>query len=279
MPDSDWYNRFYEAAQKSDAYSEYCKKVFGEDFTQQGFSDIAQIDFMLRLLSIQPADAVLDMGCGNGKMIEYVSDTTGATCRGFDFSSVAIREARRRTCGKTARLRFDEGCIGVQQYPENSLDFVISVDTVFFGEDLSKTIADIFHWLKPGGKAVIFYSPFRFDTTKSKDMLRPDGTDVAIALQAAHILYDTYDFTKEHFEHMQRKKQIITSMEQAFRKEGLSSSILYENAFRESTEGTMSYAEFTAFSTRYLYVGKKTCALCFPHGFSKKPANPPFIYY
>ena len=39
----DEYESFYTMAEKSDAFREFCKDAFGEDFSQDGFSDISQV--------------------------------------------------------------------------------------------------------------------------------------------------------------------------------------------------------------------------------------------
>lgn len=43
----DAYEQFYEMTNKSAAFATFCKDAFGEDFSQDGFSDIEQIDMIL----------------------------------------------------------------------------------------------------------------------------------------------------------------------------------------------------------------------------------------
>ena len=38
------YEDFYDMAHKSKAFSDFCKEAYGEDFSQDGFSDIKQIN-------------------------------------------------------------------------------------------------------------------------------------------------------------------------------------------------------------------------------------------
>ena len=38
------YEQFYKMAQSSDSFRNFCKDAFGEDFSQDGFSDIRQIN-------------------------------------------------------------------------------------------------------------------------------------------------------------------------------------------------------------------------------------------
>lgn len=38
---------------------------------------------------------ILDIGCGNGKMLGYLQSKTGAYIHGFDYSEQAIKTARK----------------------------------------------------------------------------------------------------------------------------------------------------------------------------------------
>ena len=83
-------------ADKSEEFKTYCKKAFGEDFSQDGFSDLNQLNKILTMVEIDDKSNVLDIGCGNGKMLEYIQSKTGATIYGFDYSENAINSARKR---------------------------------------------------------------------------------------------------------------------------------------------------------------------------------------
>ena len=46
----DAYEAFYGMAKKSNAFQKFCKDAFGEDFSQDGFSNIEQINMILQLV-------------------------------------------------------------------------------------------------------------------------------------------------------------------------------------------------------------------------------------
>lgn len=246
-----WYDSFYGAVEKSKAYAAYCTKAFGRDFSQQGFCDMEQIAFMLEKVCLRPGGRVLDAGCGNGKLVEYIADSQGVIGCGFDISGAAIEAAIKRTAGK-GNLLFTLGSINDIKYESQSFDAVLSVDTLYFADDLSKTIREIMSWVKPGGYFAAFFSEFRFSKDDPADKLTPHGTGLAKALTDIRIPYDVYDFTKSHYDVMRRKKMILSNMKKEFEAEG--TMILYDNAFTESIGEDMSYGEFIKFSARYLYV-------------------------
>jgi 2-polyprenyl-3-methyl-5-hydroxy-6-metoxy-1,4-benzoquinol methylase len=246
-----WYDDFYQAVEKSKAYTAYCTQAFGRDFSQQGFSNMEQIAFMLEKVRLQPDGKVLDVGCGNGKMVEYIASAKGVTGYGFDISEAAIEAAIKRTAGKE-NLFFRKGSINDINYEEQSFDAVLSVDTLYFADDLLRTIREILQWIKPGGCFAAFFSEFRFSREDPLDKLTPHGTGLAKALIDMQIPYDVYDFTKSHYDVMRRKKIVLSGMKQQFEAEG--TSILFDNAFTESIEEDMSFEEFSKFSARYLYI-------------------------
>jgi len=95
-----WYRGFYSAIENSQAFDEYSKRVFGANFGQHGFSNTYQIQRMLAILKLNKSSKVLDIGYGNGKMAEYISDLTQASVTGIDYVQEAIEQATRRTQDK-----------------------------------------------------------------------------------------------------------------------------------------------------------------------------------
>lgn len=72
-----------------------------------GFSDVSQVDRVLEY--IPKGGHVLDIGCGNGKMLGYIQEKTDAHVHGFDYSSNAINQAKELFKNKSY---FIQGCIG-----------------------------------------------------------------------------------------------------------------------------------------------------------------------
>ena len=74
---------------------------------------------------IMNSDAhVLDIGCGNGKMIKYLGDKTGAHIHGFDYSDNAIMHAKTNNDSGDFRV----GVIGKIEYSKESFDVIVAMD-------------------------------------------------------------------------------------------------------------------------------------------------------
>jgi len=82
-------------AEYSRAFGCFCREAFGEDFSQDGFSDVSQIELITPFIPQAENTHILDIGCGNGKMLGYLQAKTGAFIHGFDYSSSGISCARR----------------------------------------------------------------------------------------------------------------------------------------------------------------------------------------
>ena len=62
----DAYEAFYIMAKKSNAFQAFCKDAFGEDFSQDGFSNIEQIDMILQYI---PQKDTLSIGASIENML------------------------------------------------------------------------------------------------------------------------------------------------------------------------------------------------------------------
>lgn len=135
-------------ARQSNAFQAFCRDAFGEDFSQDGFSDVRQIERILQYIPQKENVHILDIGCGNGKMLGYLQKGTDIFIHGFDYSEKAIETAQRLF---PFHAEFKEGVIGEIDYPEEMFDVIISMDTMYFAKDMSAFIAQIKKWLKKDG--------------------------------------------------------------------------------------------------------------------------------
>lgn len=213
----DFYARYYRALPQSPAYSEFCRQLYGMDLGQHGFSDMAQIDALLDAVQVGAGEAALDIGCGDGRIAEYVCDRTAACVTGLDLAPAAIEAALTRTHSKRDRLRFVAGDVAALEhlFVPASFDVIIAVDSLYFA-DLTDTVRQMKELLAPGGRMGIFYShgadPWHPIETFPRDTIHPDAGPLARALVANGLHYRWWDFTAADYEHARRKKAIIESL-------------------------------------------------------------------
>jgi cyclopropane fatty-acyl-phospholipid synthase-like methyltransferase len=249
----DFYTAFYAAVEHSPAHLLFCERVFGRDLSQHGFVDMEQLELLLRLVSMQPGRRVLDLGCGNGLISEYISDRTGAHVTGLDYIPEAIDQARKRTAAKSDRLAFVTGDINRLELPARAFDIVLSIDTMYFSDDYASTIRNLKAALRPRGQMGIFFSygrePWVPAADFPKEKLPPNKTPLAEALRKNRLTWKTWDLTSQDYQLAQRRKAVLEELRSQFESEGI--MFIYENRHGDA-EG-ISRAIEEGLHARYFY--------------------------
>ena len=239
------YEEFYEMARKSNAFKLFCQDAFGEDFSQDGFSNVKQIDMILKYIPKKENIHILDIGCGNGKMLGYLQKKTGAYIHGFDYSEKAIETAQSMF---TINAEFKEGIIGEINYSEEEFDAIISMDTMYFAKDM---VVFISQWLKKDG--VLFVGYQEGDVMpKTKNEYT---TVLANALEKNEMNYEVTDITKEIYDLLKKKRASAMMHQVEFELEG--NKNWFDMLIGQTESASESFEQFQEKMARYIYVIKK----------------------
>ncbi len=242
------YEQFYEMAEKSIAFQKFCFDSFGQDFSQDGFSDIEQIDMILPYIPAKEDVHILDVGCGNGKMLGYLQKKTGAFIHGFDYSQKAITNARTQF---TQKAEFNVGIIGEIEYPDNFFDMVVSMDTMYFSKDMSAFAGQIKRWLKPDGVLFVGYQ----EGELVPRTIDENTTQLAKALKNNGMSFEAKNITKQTYDLLKKKRETAIIHKAEFENEG---SIQWFDMLMMQTEcAEGSYQQFEKEMARYIYVARK----------------------
>ncbi|MCL1882995.1 MAG: class I SAM-dependent methyltransferase [Defluviitaleaceae bacterium] len=108
---------------------------------------------VIRLLSPSDSDNILDVGCGNGNVLNMLASCSGCTLAGVDFSESAIKSAlsRNRKFVNSGRMNLVCQDMSSLPFPDSSFDKVYSINTVYFWNNLDDTLTEIRRVLKPNG--------------------------------------------------------------------------------------------------------------------------------
>lgn len=242
------YEQFYDMAKNSAAFKDYCADAFGRDFSQDGFSDITQIDMVLPYIPTKQDVHILDIGCGNGKMLGYLQEKTGAFIHGFDFSRKAITNANALF---TQNSDFREGVIGEIEYPDNSFDVVISMDTMYFARDLSAFVGQIRRWLKPDG---VFFAGYQEGDVVERTY-DEYTTDLAKALKNNGMTFEAKNITGQTYELLKTKRAAAITHKAEFEKEGHLQ--WFDMLMMQTKCAQESYQQFEKSMARYIYIARK----------------------
>lgn len=244
----DAYEQFYAMAANSEAFKLYCKDAFGADFSQDGFSDLEQVNVILRHIPQRKELHVLDIGCGNGKMLGYLQERTNAYIHGFDYSENAIRTAIAQNKNNAD---FKVGVIGEIEYPQESFDVVISMDSLYFAKDMSRFVQQVRTWLKADGLFLIGYQEGDV-MPKTEDS---ESTVIAQALRENGLRYEITDITEDTYFLLKRKRESVLKFQKEFEKEGLVE--WFEMVLGQTDCVSVPLEEYCKNSARYIYVARK----------------------
>ena len=250
-----WYEQYYALAPVSHAYQQFCEQVYGHFLCQTNFSDMEQVAKLIEVLQLAPGQQALDIGCGIGLITEYLSDQTGASFTGIDYSPTAIRQATQRTAAKCNRLTFRELNMDSLDFPDCSFDAIVSIDTLYMPNDLDATLKRLMGMLKPSGKLAVYWLQMLWDARMSCDTLLASNTPIAQALQHNGLAFQVWDFSAQTHRQMQHKPEVGTRLKDAFEAEG--NQVLYDYVMAESISDPTPYDPATSTISRTLYLAQK----------------------
>lgn len=248
----DFYTAYYQSAAASPAYGVFCSRVFGANYAQHGFADMAAVDRLIHAGEVDATHRVLELGCGTGGIAAYIATTTGADVTGIDYIPEAIRQAQARIGDAPGRLRFEVADIGALPYAAHRFTTVIAIDTLYF-TDLDTTLAHLKTILTASGQLLAYYAQGanpqvpveRFD----RATLPPDSTDLGRALHRQGFAFETWDVTDADVYHARRKRAVLEELRSVFAAEG--TLALYENRLGEANGVLDAWA--AGCHARYLY--------------------------
>ncbi|MGI5895044.1 MAG: class I SAM-dependent methyltransferase [Candidatus Merdivicinus sp.] len=245
------YESFYQMAEDSVAFSQYCTAAFGEDFSQDGFGDCSQLRFFFEKAPVFPGAKVLDIGCGNGKLLAFLQREFGAEGYGFDYSRNAIHSARQRL---SQPENFQVFTMEEADYPSASFDRITSLDSIYFAQDMEALVRRIYGWLKPGG---FFLCAYQEGDVMPKT-LDFSTTALAQAFRNIRLPYSVWDITDLSYQTLIRKRQVILAMRENFAREGRQD--WFDLILHQTDPALLPYEEYQKQNARYFYLLEKAKA-------------------
>jgi SAM-dependent methyltransferase len=107
-------------------------------------------DWVASFLGESGAQHVLEVGCGDGWVLEFLQDAHRSTCfHGLEPSAAAVRRA------KAAGIDIRKGSVAANDLPADSFDFAYCINVVEHVADPIGFVRSLGALLKPGGHALI----------------------------------------------------------------------------------------------------------------------------
>jgi len=216
MFSKDWYNDYFRRAAHSPTHARFCEAVYGRDLCQHGMMDVEEMAFLASLL--KAGERVLEIGCSNGHISEYLQQQSGCDWLGLDYADQAIAQAQTRTHGKP-NLRFQVADLINDPIPGDGFDSILAIDSIYFMGDYNRTLAKLKAKLNPGGRLIVAAFQAKEDN-ETDSLLQAGGTRMDQALQDLGLNYRQYDFTANVRNHWIKNYEYSRSLQADFAAEG-----------------------------------------------------------
>ena len=243
------YDNYFQLEHKSKAHAKFCEIVYGLNLSQHGLIDQEELSIVIDKIKKTSPKSIIDIGCGNGKITEWIAKQTQTLCSGIDISSQAIKNAKERTKNNKL-LKFEEGNLNeLKEFKKQ--DCVIFLDTLYYSNNLKNTISQAHELLNEGGRIYAYFSQWIMDVLYYEN-LQSKKTHLAKVLNELNLSYSHVNLTESGIKHWKKKLETLNQLKTDFIEEG--SEKLWEYRHREAERyanwGDDKYA-------RYLYEIKK----------------------
>jgi ubiquinone/menaquinone biosynthesis C-methylase UbiE len=132
----------------------------------------------IHLLNIGCQDDVLEIGCGGGKAIAYMSTLTQGSITAIDYSETMVRQAtsRSRRLVSSGRVVVQRGDVANLEFDAEKFDVAVAIESFLFWPEPLRCLQELLRVLKPGGRLGLVVdsskeSPNREALQKAAEML------------------------------------------------------------------------------------------------------------
>jgi len=247
MTIAEFYNDFYDKAEKSNAHALFCERVYGINLCQHGMADESQINLMLD--ELDGASNILDLGCGPGLISSYIERKLKCRLVGLDISPIAIQRAVDRFGSQNQDLQFLIGDMATYDFQGELFDAILLIDTHYFIEDFLSLIPKLLVRLKEKGKIAIFSDEGMGIAGLDESKTQPNETRIGQYLITNGIRFKGVRLYEENQTHWRKKKQVLLELKDEFEREN--NQFIYNNRLSECNHHDRTL------DGRYLYIISK----------------------
>jgi len=154
----------------------------------------------IRVMALANGENILDIGCGNGYVLNIIAKRYNGTFTGIDISESIINAAKKRNEKYIANGTMTLACqdLRTMDFADSTFSKAYTINTVYFWDSLDSTMNEIKRVLKPGGIFInTLYSNetlSRFSFTKhgykryTQEQLIKAGIDAGFEVEVVPIL-------------------------------------------------------------------------------------------
>ena len=139
-----------------------------------------------QIVDIQSSDYVLDIGCGYGTTSIWLAKNIGCRVLGITISERQVKEAKEtaKKYGVERLTDFRVMDFHHMEFPDNTFDKVIAIESVSHSSDKQKVVREIYRVLKPQG---VFAIADGFFAKKQEDLSVEEKKIAQICFEGVHV--------------------------------------------------------------------------------------------
>ena len=118
----------------------------------------------LQQVSVPKNAAILDVGCGGGRMMQLLAALASeGKVTGLDYSAASVAVSRDTNAVEieAGRVQVARGSVAALPFPGRTFDIVTAVETHYYWPDLPANVGEILRVLKPGGTFALIAETYR----------------------------------------------------------------------------------------------------------------------
>lgn len=237
------FNDLIDRAASSEAYLNYCEEIYGYRISLFNMMDKTQLDFLFNNISITKNDSILDLGCGNGGILNFLMQK-------YECHGVGVDQLENEIFKKyNGSATYIDGSLDELESFSICPSITIAVDSLYFSNELDRLLNTLTN-LK-SNRLYLYYSQYIFDEKQEDNgILKYNNTRLARNLNQSGINYKTIDYSKNERDLYERAIHILPKYKDAFEREG--NIDIYEKKINENNFGRELYDKGCA--SRFLYI-------------------------
>lgn len=239
----DEFNGMISRAVSSQAYLDFCSEVSGYRMFLFNMMDKPQLEHLFKAVPINQGDTILDLGCGEGSILNYLAQKYH--CRGIGIDQLNNEIVMKNN----KQISYINGSIDELENYKLSPSITVAVDSMYFSNNLDKLLSALTSM--KDNRLYLYYSQYIFDEEKEdKSILDYNNTRLAKSLEKAGVSYRVIDYSENERNFYDRALDILPKYRETLEKEG--NGDLYIKKLNESRFGKELYDKNCA--SRYLYI-------------------------
>ena len=127
-------------------------------------SHATMADWGLQQVTVPKNAAILDVGCGGGRLVRRLSALASeGKVIGLDYSAASVAVSRDTNAKEieAGRVEIERGSVAALPFPDRTFDLVTAVETHYYWPDLPANVREILRVVKPGGTFALIAETYR----------------------------------------------------------------------------------------------------------------------